>query len=1665
MLSHSTNGSLPMIIEGLQDQSVALSENAKFKVSVQGNPKPSVQWFAPNGREIGASYKFMVYQVADYEVLEIVNTEETDRGVYRVKVTNTVGSVEAKANLDLYIKRSRRSRSQQAEQKPKFSSKLQDLTANDHEQNVELSCCVSGNPQPTITWYFGEQLLENSKDFKQVFEDGRATLIITEIYPDDDGTYICKAVNSAGEDSCLCKLTVKDNANEEAMKFVKPLSDIFGIDTESAQLCCQLENGDDAEIKWIKEDDTEFRVDGSAIKSEFDGKIARLIFEELFPEDDGLYSLYVRKGDAQINCSCKLSVKPKPLESCILRPLHDENIDEGSTCLLTVEIDPSCVEPEIRWMHNKKPISNSSPNLKCSSSGNVYNIEIHQVTHKCAGIYDFFVSAKNGNDQCSCKITVIEMIKKPDIITKSYSTSSKEGDSIELRCLVNSLNKCTVNWLKDDRIITNRNMDKRFKDLIEDNACLLRIDSAKASDSANYTCIVENSAGKSECSIMLNVHCADRRRSTDIDEVFESSRTERRISNSRGSLAEVKHPLHDVTLKEGDELTLECEFASTIPLKISWFCEDKRLEPTDEIFIDSDNGYSCLSIANITREFSGKVMAKATNGRTSIQTACIVKVEDVKISRKPPQIKKELKNQTVMEGKSVSFEVEFYSSKPVSAEWFSKGEQLDGPNDFEIDTSSNKATLKIIEALMDDAGQICVRLSNDYGKVQSTCNLTVRDREFTKRSSSKQSPRGSSQASEDSINYKDALVRHVEVQNTSATLSTPPRQTDFRNVLKKSSSFKQSPSPQPVTTTTTTKMDYLSVLKKKSNFDHLEKKTIASPPLQVDFREVLKKKSRTLSKSDDKEPLKEDDSGKKQIHNARFQLRKTASSENLLSNKTELSIPRTEAKSTAPDYKSLLKTNVGREDKPKILKELDDQSVTEGGTLYLKTTFSGIPSPSVIWKHEDLEIKQYTDDRIDIITDKVSSTLVCRQIQDKDHGKYLVKVRNQYGFKDSTCKVIVNKPKRMEELKPPFKNLDSGIAGSRESLDETEQFGDIQSKLRDRRRRTMNKKEREDESSFTKQEIDINQNINGTDNSSLESPPPVEKEPEPEPPVEEKPPERIQTVQNELLDDDSSIQILRDLKNAKVLSGDVLMLQLKFDSQHPITSVSWYKDNQVVKPKSKSVQMNFDNKQASLLISDVNREEEGEYCVEICNEIGEIAESSCFINVLDYSRFGSMSKAVSDRSSQDFSSISKPDTEDSTVLVEEFISSLEISNCTYNSVMLSWTKCENKENVNRLLRYRVEMNKLSEDKWVVACEMHRDTEYAIENLEEDTEYKFKVIPMKTRESVETARKREKISDIVRTLRRETVEESDYPFEPKEVEPRTSEKFADFYQMGEKINSGRFGDVHHCVDNETKLHLACKVIKKRGAAARQTVQHELNIMNELRHPRLLIAYDAFINRNECVLVMEFVAGGELFEKVVDEKVVREIDCIGYIRQICEGCQYMHEKSIVHLDLKPENIVCVSKEGTKIKIIDFGLAQKLNVTDDMNNRSLQGTAEFAAPEILNYDPISTTTDMWSVGVICYVLLSGIAPFAGETDDETITNVTSGEYDFTEEFDIISDLGKNFISKLLQKRPRRRMLAKDCLSDDWLTVGKDKLPNVPIDTTKLRSFMNRRKWQQCQ
>ncbi|VDK87338.1 unnamed protein product [Dibothriocephalus latus] len=212
-------------------------------------------------------------------------------------------------------------------------------------------------------------------------------------------------------------------------------------------------------------------------------------------------------------------------------------------------------------------------------------------------------------------------------------------------------------------------------------------------------------------------------------------------------------------------------------------------------------------------------------------------------------------------------------------------------------------------------------------------------------------------------------------------------------------------------------------------------------------------------------------------------------------------------------------------------------------------------------------------------------------------------------------------------------------------------------------------------------------------------------------------------------------------------------------------------------------------------------------------------------------------------------------------------------------------------------------------------------------------------------------------------------------------------------------------------------MAAKVIPIHSPEDTESVMNEVSIMNKLRHARLIQLYDVYTRPDKITLIMELITGGELFERIIDEHFeLNEDKCVRFMTEILQGVDYMHSQKVLHLDLKPENILCLTRTGFRIKIIDFGLARELT---DQELRVLFGTPEFVAPEVISYDPVSYASDMWSVGVICYVLLSGLSPFMGDNESETLSNIIRCVYSFEySEFDDISKDAKDFIRKLLVK-----------------------------------------------
>uniref|UniRef100_A0A8C9ST88 non-specific serine/threonine protein kinase n=1 Tax=Scleropages formosus TaxID=113540 RepID=A0A8C9ST88_SCLFO len=286
-------------------------------------------------------------------------------------------------------------------------------------------------------------------------------------------------------------------------------------------------------------------------------------------------------------------------------------------------------------------------------------------------------------------------------------------------------------------------------------------------------------------------------------------------------------------------------------------------------------------------------------------------------------------------------------------------------------------------------------------------------------------------------------------------------------------------------------------------------------------------------------------------------------------------------------------------------------------------------------------------------------------------------------------------------------------------------------------------------------------------------------------------------------------------------------------------------------------------------------------------------------------------------------------------------------------------------------------------------------------------------------------------------------------------------------------SGQFAVVRKCQEKSTGTEYAAKFIRKRRSkssrrgVSKEDIEREVSILKEIRHPNIVALHEVFENKVEVILILELVAGGELFDFLAEKESLTEEEATEFLRQILDGVSYLHSKQIAHFDLKPENIMLLDSTvpHPRIKIIDFGLAHKIDFGHDFKN--IFGTPEFVAPEVVNYEPIGLEADMWSIGVITYILLSGASPFLGDSKQETLANVSAVNYSFEEDFfSNTSCLAKDFISKLLVKDPKKRMTIWDSLQHPWIKP-KDKEQALSrkesaVNMEKFKRFAARRKWK---
>ncbi|MCI4384923.1 hypothetical protein PGIGA_G00044390 [Pangasianodon gigas] len=268
----------------------------------------------------------------------------------------------------------------------------------------------------------------------------------------------------------------------------------------------------------------------------------------------------------------------------------------------------------------------------------------------------------------------------------------------------------------------------------------------------------------------------------------------------------------------------------------------------------------------------------------------------------------------------------------------------------------------------------------------------------------------------------------------------------------------------------------------------------------------------------------------------------------------------------------------------------------------------------------------------------------------------------------------------------------------------------------------------------------------------------------------------------------------------------------------------------------------------------------------------------------------------------------------------------------------------------------------------------------------------------------------------------------------------TEPFKTNYDLvGKELGRGKFAVVKKCVEKATQKEYAAKFLRKRrkGEDCRADILNEIAVLEAAKaNPYVVGLHEVYETSTEIILVLEYAAGGEIFNQCVadNDEAFTEKDVIRLARQILTGVAFLHRNSVVHLDLKPQNILLTSAQPLgDIRIVDFGLSRHVDNTAEV--REILGTPEYVAPEILSYEPISTATDMWSIGVLTYVMLTGESPFLGEETQETYLNISQCNVDYPQ--DRISSLAEDFIKSLLQVEPRNRSTADECLRHPWLNA----------------------------
>nr|XP_043066936.1 obscurin [Drosophila bipectinata] len=1629
----------------------------KYEVIATGIPKPEAIWYH-DGKPITPDKHTSITVDGDHYKLEVESLDMVDAGEYKVVVQNKCGEKSHQGELSL---------SGIAEyRKPILTAGpgLKDIKVNKGDK-VSEPVTFTADPTPEIVLLKDGQPVKESNNLKlkidkKDIENGlvqyTATLNILEAGIKDSGRYELKVKNKYGELATSGWIDV----------LAKP--EISGLDDRKClpgdTICFEalVEANPKPKVTWTRGNENLCNNENCEVIADVDADKYRLVFQAVSPTEDGKYTITATNSEGRSTVDFNLNVlveKPTFIVQPESQSIHDYKPVSTKVLVHGVPL------PTIEWFKDDKPINYEAVNKP--SKDKLYSKEdtkkgsdqiesVFDIKHfreSDVGAYTCVATNEIGVTKAPFKLGMLALA--PSFVKKlDNALDVLQGEPLVLECCVDGSPLPTVQWLKDgDEVKPSEGVKISTS---PDGLVKLEITDCQPNDSGAYKLILSNPHGEK---VAL---CAVAVKPEEIQPKF------------------IK-PIASQKVVVGEPLKLEAQVTGFPAPEVKWYKDGMQLRPTPEInFINNPNGQIGLSIDSAQPQDAGLYKCVIANKGGEVEGAS--KVEIVPKESKPAFVA-ELQDSSSIEGFPVKMDVKVVGFPKPKLQWFHNGHEIkpDPSHVAIVENPDNSVSLIIEKTVPNDSGLYEVIAQNPEGSTASKAKLYV-------------APKADETAAEEAPQFVSALRDVNADEGQELVLSAPFIANPMPEVIWSKDGVTLAPSER-LLMTCDGKHIGLSI-KPAEAADSGNYTCLLANPLGEDtsacnanVRKVYKPPVFTQKISD-----------QQQVFGNNAKIPVTVSGvpyPDLEWYFQDKPIPKSDKYSIKNDgdhhmlivndcqkedqgvYKCIASNREGkditqgrldivneikkhsRSEPPVFLKKIGDCDIYEGMVAKFTACATGYPEPEVEWFKNDQKL--FPSDRflIDVEPNGLLR-LTIKNVTEYDVGRYSCRIFNPYG--DDICHAelfydsLDSQQKPLEDQYTDFKKykksgappplsegpiisrmtdrglllswnpsvpltprypityqiemmdlpdgewrtLRTGVRSCACDIRNLEPFRDYRFRIR-----VENKFGVSDPSPYTqtyRQKL-----VPEPPKTYTYLPPGTDFRPETSPyfPKDfdiERPPHDglAQAPQFLLRENDISYGV-------KGHNTELMW----FVYGYPKPKMTYYFDDMIIESGGRFDQSYTRNGQATLFINKMLDRDVGWYEAVATNEHGE-ARQRVRLEIAEHPRF-----------------LKRPD---ETFIMARKNGRIEAKLVGIPLPEVHWYK-----------------------DWKPIAESSR---IKISSYDPDI-YVLSIHDSIIKDGGLYSISARNIAGSISTSVTVHIEENEdqYIYKTYGRHPYVRSKqlrYQDKYDIGDELGRGTQGITYHAVERATGDNYAAKIMYGRPEL-RPFMLNELEMMNMFNHKNLIRPYDAYDTDRSVTLIMELAAGGELVrDNLLRRDYYTERDIAHYIRQTLWGLEHMHELGVGHMGLTIKDLLISVVGGDYIKVSDFGLARKIN---KHNLSTLDyGMPEFVSPEVVNKEGVNFSHDMWSVGLITYVLLGGHNPFLGIDDRETLTKIREGRWDFKDEiWTHISDDGRDFISRLLLYSPEERMDVKTALKHPWFFMLDRQITDhdYQIRTDRLRNY----------